>query len=205
MKPVLAERGYTIIEMTVALGIAALISILISAIYKNVILSSQQRQLHTTRDQVALWIRQHSGNLKNLKNSLKQPGNEQFYNCICGQGAGCASAKIYPFTLYDLSEAPLTPVPTYYDSHGFPCDKNATNCHIEVNLSFIAQCKPIMPSADPSPPATCTGEAVEFFGVLYSIRQNPLTLAQGDLFKTIAGTAFTQTKDLNPAGSGVCP
>lgn len=205
MKTVSTERGYTIIELTVALGIATVVGLLISHIYQNVIHSSNQRQLNSTRDQVALWIRQSAGNLQNLKNSLKQPKNEQFYNCICGQGAGCASAKIYPFTLYDLPTDTLTPVPTYYDSHGFSCDKLAKNCLIEVSVSFTAQCKPVIPSTDPSPPATCTGEPVEFFGVLYSIRQNPLTIDQGNLFKTVAGTAFTQTKALNPPGSGVCP
>jgi hypothetical protein len=182
-----------------------MLSLLVTQIYQTVLGDTQKRQLASTRDQVVLQIRQSAANLKGLKNSLKQPGNEQFYNCVCGQGAGCSSGQVYAFKLYDLQETPPVLVPLFYDVNGSPCNETAKNCFIKVTMNFVAQCKPTLPSADPSPPATCVGEAVEFFGILYKVQQNPPTLDQGSFLKDVGGTAFTQVSSLNPSGSGVCP
>lgn len=201
-----SAAGYTVVEIMIALGIIVLLSGLAAQVYQTVLGDTQKRQLASTRDQIVLQIRQSASSLKGLKNSLKQPGNEQFYNCVCGQGTGCNSGQIYAFNLYDLPDTPPALVPLYYDVNGSPCDPNAKNCLIKVTMNFIAQCMPTLPSADPSPPASCVGQPVEFFGILFKVQQNPLTVAeQGNLLKTVGGTAYTQVANFAPAGSGVCP
>ena len=195
------RSGYTLVELIVALGIFVILGLISTKVYQSAITDSRQLQLTTTRDQIVLWLRQNASDARNLKNSLKQPENIDFYNCVCGKGAGCTSSKTYDFVLYDMQDNPITPLPLYFNTSGIPCDKNSKNCLIEVKTSFIAQCMPPLPAPDPSPPWQCANP-VEFFGIFFTVQQNPLTTDQGSLFRSVSGSAFTQVANL---GAGICP
>jgi len=200
-----SRRGNTIIEVMIALGVLAVLGLIMTEVIRNVMKDLQQRQLTSTRDQVALWVRQSAGSVRGLQNSLKQTGNEAFYTCVCG--GGCNSAQLLKFTLYDLPTSPVTPIPTYYNAAGLPCDPNASNCYIRVTINFSAQCWPPIPSNTPVPPASCV-QAAEFVAVYYKIDQNPVTIVPNSQvipLKPITGSVFTQVASLNPPGSGICP
>jgi Tfp pilus assembly protein PilV len=209
MKQIFSNRGSTIIEIMIALGLVGLVSLGIFSLSQETLKTIQSNQLATTRDQLATEFRQNAGRLRNLKNSLNQPENQTFFNCACGQGSGCDTAKSYTLALYDDAGSTATPkaLPLFYDYSGIPCDKTASNCAIEVQISFMAQCKPILPSADPTPPAICAaGAPAEFFSVNFTIQQNSnIPKKKGILFKAVSGSAFTQVANFAPAGSGVCP
>lgn len=203
MKHLQLNRGHTVLEIVIALGLAGLLILIIFKISEDAMSTVKKNQLVGSRDQIASWVRQSAGNLRGLQASLKKPGNEPFYNCVCGKGAGCSSAQTYDFTLYDFSDI-NNPIKTYFDHSGNPCLNTSPNCAIEVTLKFIAQCMPTLPSADPTPPVSCTGAPVEFVAILYSVHQNPSTLSQGQLLKPISGSVFTTTSKLIPPGSGLC-
>lgn len=206
MKQLLSNQGSTITEIMIALGLVGLVSLGIFSLSQDTLKTIQANQLAATRDQLATQFRQSAGRVRNLKLSLTKSENQDFFNCVCGQGSGCESAKPYTnFALYDDSNLNAA-IPTYYDYSGIPCEHpTATNCAIKVTVSFVAQCKPTLPSADPTPPATCVGVPVEFFAVNFTIQPNPDSLVHGSLFKSVSGSAFTQVSNLAPAGSGVCP
>ena len=199
-----ATRGHTALEILIAVGVATIVAVVLAQLSQDILKNILRNQLVATRDQLAISIRQSAASIKGLQNSLKQPMNTQFYNCVCGQGSGCASAQVYPLRLFDTT-ASITPVDRYFNASGLPCIATAKNCLIEVEVSFIAQCLPVMPSPDPSPPATCIGVPAEFVGIAYEVRQNPLTVDQGILIKPIGSTVFTLISSINPLGSGMCP
>jgi len=204
MKQSLSTQGNSAIEIMIALGLIGLVTLGIFGLSQDVLKYIQRNKISTARDQLAAQFRQSAGRIANLKLSLTKPENQDFFNCVCGQGTGCVSARPYSLSLYDPAKAD-TPIQTYYDSSGVPCLKTAENCVIEVNLGFVAQCAPpTLPAADPTPLAAC-GTAVEFFAVTYTVQRNESTPTQGNLFKTIKGSVFTQVSTLAPAGSGVCP
>jgi Tfp pilus assembly protein PilV len=209
MKQLLSNQGHTLVEIMIALGLVGLVSLGIFSLSQETLKNIQSNQLATTRDQLAMQFRQNAGRPRILKNSLKRPENQFFFNCVCGQGSGCNTATDYNLALYDDAGLPADskPLALFYDYSGMPCDKTASNCAIEVKITFVAQCKPDLPAADPTPPATCAvGAPVEFFAVRYSISQNSnITKKNGILFQTVRGSAFTQVANFAPAGSGVCP
>jgi len=205
MKTHANEHGYSLAEVMIALGVLVILGLIVMQIYQSVLVDTRRQQLASTRDQIVILIRQSASNLQGLRNSLKQPGNEQFYTCVCGQAAVCNSGQTYPFKLFDLPVAPPTEVPLYYDTSGIPCDKNAPNCLIEVTMNFIPQCMPTLPAKDPSPPPFCSGQPVELFGIVFKVQQNQLTASQGVLLKPISGTAYTQVANLVSSSPGVCP
>ncbi|MFS4460719.1 Tfp pilus assembly protein FimT/FimU [Bdellovibrio sp. HCB2-146] len=202
MKQIYSNQGHTVIEIAIALGLVGLVSLGIFSLTQETLKNIQHSKLATTRDQLATQFRQSAGRMKNLRLSLTKPENEAFLNCVCGKGSGCTSAQSYPLSLYD-DALPDKPISTFYDYAGMPCDQNADSCAIRVTVNFVPQCKPVLPSADPTPPATCVGVPVEFFAVSFTVQQNPATLSQGSLFKTIGGSSFTQVSAL-VAGTGVC-
>lgn len=204
MKQMFSNRGNTIVEIMIALGLVGLVSLGIFSLSQETLKTIQSNQLAATRDQLAMQFRQSAGRILNLRLSLTKPENQDFLNCVCGTASGCTSAKSYPLSLYDNS-VPDEPIQTFYDYSGIPCKETATNCTIKVTTNFVAQCKPTLPSADPTAPASCVGTPVEFFAVTFTIQQNPNTLEHGNLFKSISGSTFTQVSNLVPAGSGVCP
>jgi prepilin-type N-terminal cleavage/methylation domain-containing protein len=199
-----ANRGYTLIEIIISLVITSVLVLVIAQVSYDFIKGYQRNMLTSTRDQLAVVIRQYAGSINSLKATLARPENIQFRNCVCGTGAGCASAQPYPLVLYDAGSA-VKPVPMYYDSSGFSCDPAATNCVIEVTVRFIAQCMPTLPSSDPLPSANCVGVPVEFIAVLYDVKQNPLKASQGIVLKPMSGAVYTPVVSLAPASSGVCP
>jgi len=197
--------GFTTTELLITLVVVSVLALLTAQVIADAMRSSQYRQLTLTRDQVAIGVRTSAGNIQGLLNSLKQPENAFFYNCVCGSAAGCTSALSLPFTLYDIPTNPLKPIATYYNGAGFPCqDNTAANCLISVKLRFVAQCAPTMPNSFPYPPYTCTAPA-EFFGISFQVSQNSLVPNQPTLFKSVSGIVFKKVADLNPPGSGVCP
>lgn len=204
MKQMLSNQGNTVVEIMIALGLVGLVSLGIFSLSQETLKNIQSNQLATTRDQLAMQFRQSAGRIRNLKLTLKKPENEKFLNCVCGTGSGCTSAKSYPLSLYDDS-VPEEAVKTFYDYSGIPCEEKASNCAIKVTITFTAQCKPPLPSTDPTPPVSCDGVPVEFFAITYLIEQNTSPSKNGNLFKPVSGSTFTQVANFAPPGSGVCP
>lgn len=187
----------------VALALVGLVSMGIFSVSQDTLKTIQHDKLTTTRDQLATQFRQNAGRFKNLHLSLKKPENSAFYNCVCGKGSGCSSLDAPELALYDNS-VPDKPIASYYDYAGIPCsDKAAASCVIYVKTVFKAQCKPVLPSADPTPPVSCVGEPVEFFAVSFEVAPNHKSPDTVDLFKSVSGSAFTQVSTLL-AGSTVC-
>jgi Tfp pilus assembly protein PilV len=204
MQQTFSNRGSTLIEIIIALGLIGMVTMGIISLSQDTLQNIQSNKLAATRDQLATQFRQSAGRIKILRFSLNKPENLEFYNCVCGQGAGCASAQPRDLVLYDPS-APNKPIDMFYDYSGLPCLETATNCTIKVTLKFVPQCAPVLPSADPTPPASCVGVPAEFFAVSFTVQQNPNAHVRSNLFKSISGSAFTQVANLAPAGSGVCP
>lgn len=205
MKQLASNHGHTIVEIIIALGLVGLVSMGIFSLSQDTLKNIQSSKLSTTRDQLATQFRASAGRIKNLRLSLAKPENVDFYNCVCGKGSGCTSYKLYEsLALYDDSDTERA-IATYYDHSGIPCESSsAGSCTIQVKLSFRAQCKPTLPSADPSPPLNCVGVPVEFFAINYEILQNESSkISHGNLFKPVSGWVYTQVSTL-VAGSPVC-
>jgi prepilin-type N-terminal cleavage/methylation domain-containing protein len=196
--------GFTVPELIVTVVVVSILGLITAQVIIDVSRSSQQRQLTSTRDQVAIWMRSSAGSPGNLVASLKKPENSLFYKCVCG--GGCTSAVANDFVLYDASANPPKPLSLSYNAMGTVCENpNAANCYISVKIKFIAQCAPTLPSSTPYPPYTCSTPA-EFFGITFQVIQNPLSVIQGNQFKDIGGTVFFKVSDLkNPDGSEACP
>lgn len=199
------NSGFTILELLLAAALIAFLGLLTAQVMTDAAQSAQTMQMMSVRDQIAIWTRSSAGNIKNLTASLKQAPNTAFYNCVCGQGSGCTSATPADFFLYDATTTPLATFPAYYDTSGNPCaNQNAANCAFYVKISFVAQCAPPLPSSYPYPPYTCS-QAAEFFGITFSVQQNPNLPANSNYLKPIGSTVFMASSELAPSGSGVCP
>lgn len=205
MKRVFSNRGHTLVEIMIALGLVGLVSMGIFSISQDTLKNIQSNKLSTTRDQLATEFRQSAGRVKYLHASLPKSENVAFYNCVCGKGSGCTSAKEYTdLVLYDDSKPDGKAIKRYYDYSGIPCENPAaSSCAIRVRLSFLAQCKPTLPSADPTPPFNCTAP-VEFFAIRFVVEPNEDSIpSHKDSFKFVSGSAYTQVSTLL-AGSSVC-
>jgi len=210
------NRGYTFVEITVTLAIMVILGLVISQVIVDLSKNSQLSQLAATRDQVAISTRMMAGNIQALKNTLKQPGNEAFYQCVCGTGI-CNATTPTTIKLYDNNNvlANSAPIPNFYNSAGLPCDGTATNCYLTVTTNFVAQCLPVLPSSFPSPLASCSGKAAEFFGIIFKVSQNGASMgssgnflnpnAGGTLLKPVGGIVFTQVSTFNSTTNPVCP
>ncbi|MGE0763415.1 MAG: prepilin-type N-terminal cleavage/methylation domain-containing protein [Bdellovibrionales bacterium] len=199
-----SQLGHTLIEVMIAGLIFAVLILAVAKVYEEVFVNTERNKLMLSRDQIVILTRQLAGDIRALRMTLTKPENAQFRSCVCG--GGCVSMQTNPLSLYDWAgEAPQTP--NFYDASGFPCDPARTNCYIQVTTTFLAECRPPLPTANPVPPANCNIPA-EFVQVIYSIRQNPTTVDPNQvdspvILKPIQGGVFTQVEDIAPGG--VCP
>lgn len=188
-------------EVVIAIMLFGLLGLIAVSSTQLLQTGKQLANLAQSRDELVVLTRQTASDPHALGNSALQPGNKPFLNCLCG--GGCTSGQLNDFTLFDAMEKAQSP--TYYDASGLPCAPAAPNCLIELTTSFVAECMPSLPNINPTPPFTCATPA-EFVEVVYTIQQNPATLAQGALIKTISGGAFTQVTDITQApGQTICP
>ena len=199
------QLGATLIEVMIAGAIFVGLILGVAKIYQEVFVNSEKSKLVMVRDQIVVVTRQTAGDIRALRTTISKPENLALRNCVCG--GGCVSMQINPLTLYDWSG--VTPQsPAYFDASGIPCNAAASNCYIEVTTTFLAECRPPLPSANPVPPTNCNVPA-EFIQVIYSVRQNPGTLTSTALggaplnLKAVQGGVFTLVEDIAPGG--VCP
>lgn len=196
-----ARAGFTLVEAVISIGLLGVFGLLAASTSRLLEFSKRISSISRTRDQLLALTRQTASNYDSLHVSLQKPGNEGFRACVCGGGL-CTSGREAPLLLFDSNGIQQTPA--YFDPSGLPCDPASPNCILEVSTAFMAECMPQLPNANPTPPYTCSNPA-EFVEIIYTIQQNPASLAAGHFIKPFSGGAFIQTADLAPAGSGWCP
>lgn len=202
MKRKNAGQGFSIFELMVALGMGSIVLLLVIFISHDVSKSLMRNQLVTARNQILISMRQSAEDLSALRISLKKTENTQFYACVCGSTVECRSAQSYPLTIFDAAHV-TTPIPKFYDSNGVPCDNTSGHCPVEVETKFLAQCRPTLPSENPTPPAACVGQPAEFIAITYLVKQNPAVADAGEHWEPIQGAVYSMTSEISAAGG--CP
>lgn len=198
----LSVKGFTLVESMVTIMVMSLFAFVATSLSTLLQNGKRVASLYQNRDQILALTRETASDLNAIRVSLVNSANSAFLNCVCGGTAGCLSGKIEPFTLFD--SAGNAKSSKFYDSSGTPCVSTSAGCFIEVTTSFVAECMPLLPSLNPTPPPQCATPA-EFVEIIYTIQQNPLTIGQGHYLKSFSGGVFMETSDINPLGSGACP
>jgi hypothetical protein len=197
--------GFVLTEILIAIGLLAFLSLISAMVFNYVTSLSLNTILTNTRSSLMSSFREKVGSVKVLRTTLVNPANVAFAHCVCGSAAGCTSGLVTPLALYEPGDLLTKTNYQYFDAYGMPClSPTATNCLIRVSTQFIAQCLPVLPSANPMPPANCNTPA-EFVAVTFILEKNPSSLQNGILFKARQSTAYTQTSVIGVAGDGICP
>lgn len=191
--------------MLAGMAVAIVVILMIAAIIQMLQGNHLNMTSKITRVSLMNEWRDSSGSLLALRASLTKPENAEFLQCVCGGAGQCESGQFKPFALYGPTELPPKPFTRHFDVHGSPCDPTTSpNCLFEMETRFVAQCLPVLPSPDPTPPIRCSTPA-EFVGVTVALRRGPATSMPGETFAPLTITSFTLVSKINPPGSGICP
>jgi prepilin-type N-terminal cleavage/methylation domain-containing protein len=179
-----SQKGFTLLELLVAAGTLSFLMLAMFFIVNSILVNFNKNKTIGIEDQIVLSIRQNLNNNQVLKVSMNDTSNPNLLSCICGGAADCDGSQEYDLRLFEGSVDAPSPVSFGYSAEGSACDPSNPSCVIHAKFSFIPQCTPSLPSADPTPPLVCSGKPAEFVGLYYTI--------------SLDSTAQTANKDLNP-------
>ncbi len=196
-----SNGGFTLIDVVMATVLGGILALILGAISLSMMSSMHSSNLEISRNEAVATVRKLASDLKALRVTLNQIENVPLSDCVCGSTSGCQSLQAYALNLYDSSGSPLEN-PAYFNSQGIPCKGTEGDCLIKVSTTFMAECLPTLPSANPVPPKSCVIPA-EFIQVIYLVEQNPNVPTSGLYFRSVHGGVFTQVSTL-VGNSGVC-
>lgn len=194
------RSGFTLLELIVATGVFGLLTMVIATVLSQVFKMREQNQMVSTRDEVVIQTRMAAANIMGLRASISKPNNLQLKQCICG--GGCLGWENFALELWNSGGTEQL-TPRFYDANGTPCQANEPKCFFQVTAIFIAQCRPPLPSPDPTPPANCNMPA-EFLNVRITVEKNPNSAPAPIPIKPVVVSVFNAVRDIAPPMSGVC-
>ncbi len=185
------NRGFSLVEILVALGIMAGLMLGIVTLVENTNKSSMATRLSLTRDRLTNLVTLYVSRTAALKNSLTHANNSYFERCVNSNIAGttdCTAGTTYALTLLEPVGtnifAGTTAAPSRYDANGAPCAAVSNGCPLEVITSFVAVC----------PGATAVCDQAQSLQVTYLVRKSPALTSPPTWIGTIADRTATITK-----------
>jgi hypothetical protein len=145
-KTILNQEGLSIFNVLAMVATATALLFTTAGYHKDNAIIRKSALKTATRDNLNASLAQYATAPSSIRNSMKDPENEQLKNCVTGIGS-CVCDKVYPLKLIGpFADSPVIADSTEksgakFDIFGHPCENNYTvKCPFEVVVSFAKSC-----------------------------------------------------------------
>lgn len=189
----LDKKGFTIIELMSVVAASAALAVVFYSSYFYFQKQSQRNQLMIASQNAVNDLRSALSNKTKVLYNIqgKSAGkyiNQDFYNCICGEGT-CKATTGKPIDLIVADSGGAILSPQFYTQDGVVCTSKADPvCAISVSSKFIAVCGPDYNDQSLKSKATCDGIPVEFLAIQYTVE----SLKNPEAFRAKSGIMYIE-------------